>query len=224
MKLTTFNGSPKKGISNTEVIVNKFIEGFTETKGNTCNTYKLNNFKNLSEAVKILEKTEYILIAFPLYNYAMPSGVKKFIELFEPYCKTNKLSDKKIGFLIQYGFPEAIHARGLEKYLEKLCQTLKIEYLGTIIKGGCNNVSDGNGPKSIIEKILEGIYLIGKNFGENKTFDKSILNKYAKPEKSNLLLKIIMRIMIKLINKHYWKAELEKNGTLENSFARPYQE
>lgn len=224
MKLTIFNGSQKKETSNTEVMVNKFIEGFTEIHGNSCNSYKLINFKNLNEAIKILEKSEYILISFPLYNYAMPSVIKRFIELLEPYCKTNKLSDKKIGFLVQYGFPEAIHARALEKYLVNLCKTLKTEYLGTVIKGGCNNVADGNAPKQLINKILKGTYIIGKNFGENKTFNKSILNKYAKPEKSNLLLKIIMGIMIKLINKHYWKAELEKNGVLENSFSRPYQE
>lgn len=224
MKLTIFNGSPKKGISNTEVMVNKFIDGLTETKGNNWSSYKLYNFKNLNEAVKILEKSEYILIAFPLYNYSMPSGVKRFIELLEPYCKTNKLSDKKIGFLVQYGFPEAIHARALEKYLVNLCKLLKSEYLGTIIKGGCNNVADGNGPKKIIKKILEGIYIIGKKFGEDKILDKSILNEYSKPEKSSILLKLIIRIMVKLINKHYWKAELEKNGALENSFARPYQE
>jgi len=82
------------------------------------------------DAVKLFKESDYILLAFPLYSYSMPAGVKEFIEELGPLCGGGV--NKKIGFLVQFGFREAIHARALEKYLEKFTMLLKCEYLGTI--------------------------------------------------------------------------------------------
>lgn len=220
MRLTIFNGSPKHGGNNTEIMLNKFAEGFLKTEGNACSTYKLNELNNINEAVKLFEKSEYILLAFPLYVYSMPAGVKEFIEALEPI--SGGCSEKKIGFLVQYGFREAVHARALEKYLEKLALLLKCEYLGTIIKGGCDGLAkqpDSSGTR----KILSGIYEIGKLFGETGTLNKELLNKFSKPETQNMLSKVLMKSFVKLANKYYWGAELKKNGVFDQSFAQPYK-
>ncbi len=226
MKLTIFNGSPKKGENNTAVLIEKFTEGFMQTAGNDFRICKLNKLKSMNEAVKLFEKSECVLLAFPLYNYSMPAGVKEFIESLETLIKKKK--NIKIGFMIQYGFPEAIHARGLEKYLVRLCERMNLEYLGTIIKGGCNNLADEDEYHAKLSgknKIIDMIRAIGKKFGEDGVLDKKLLDKFSKPEKSSFIVKLIMKLMIRSINKNYWQTELEKNGvTIEKSFARPYEE
>jgi len=47
----------------------------------------------------------------------MPGIVKVFIESLEPLCSREGNPD--VGFIVQSGFPEAIHSRYVEKYLEK---------------------------------------------------------------------------------------------------------
>ena len=39
-------------------------------------------------------------------------------------------------FLVQSGFSEALHSRGLERYLAKLARRLGSPYAGTIVRGG----------------------------------------------------------------------------------------
>ena len=170
MKLTLFNGSPRKGKNNTEVLANKFIEGFQESSDNSCELFKLNKMDNITRVPDIIKKSEYIIFAFPLYSYSMPSIVKEAFETLEPLC--GKLKEKKIGFIVQFGFPEAVHARALEKYLEKFSSMLGSNYLGTVIKGGCNDLIAGNVKRN--KKILDYIHKIGKTFGESSIFDKKL--------------------------------------------------
>lgn len=218
MKLVIFNGSPKKGKNNTAVLTGSLLKGFTENAGNSYEEHRLNGFKSLNEAVEIFKQSEYILLAFPLYSYSMPAGVMEFIEALEPLC--GKCAGKKIGYLVQFGFPEAVHARALEKYQKKLTERLGAEYLGTIIKGGCNNLSIG--PERFFKKILNGAYEIGRTFGKSGKLDKNMLDEYSKPENQTKKSRLKMKLFCMMANKFYWGAELKKNGAYDRSFARPY--
>lgn len=218
MKLSIFNGSPKLGVNNTAVLLEKFIEGFKETEGNEVEIIRMNNEQAYKDAASAFECAEAALIAFPLYTYAMPAGIKTFIEQLEPLL--GKCSGKKIAFLVQYGFREAVHARALEKYLEHLSYSLGCEYMGTIIKGGCDGLIKGS-PGN--EKILAGAYDIGKTFGATGRFHKKQLDEYSAPEVEKKSNPLLMKIILKLINKLYWEKAFKKNGvTYEGSFAKPY--
>lgn len=221
MRLIIFNGSPKIGSNNTQILIDKFTEGFKElNKKNEVETLKLNTLPSVEHAVSIFKEAEAVLLAFPLYTYAMPAGVNAFIEALEPL--KGKCAGKKIGFLVQYGFKEAIHARPLEKYLEQLVKILGGEYLGTIIKGGCDALSKL--PEKAIKSQVEGIRAIGKALGQTGCFDKRQLDDYSKPEIQKKKSKLFMKIFIRLANKFYWEAAFKKNGvTYEESFRKPYE-
>ena len=217
MKLVICNGSPKPGNNNTEILVNHFIKGFEQNNGNTSEIHKLNKLNGKVDISDIFNSSEYLLLAFPLYSYSMPAGVKEFIEKLEPFC--GNCADKKIGFIVQYGFPEATHARPLEKYLEHLCKRLGCQYLGTIIKGGCDGLT--RSPRNY-GKTLRDIQEIGRQFATTGQFDKTLLLNFSRPEKQGLVLKLMMRVVVHLINRFYWGATLKKNGMYDKSFARPY--
>lgn len=150
----------------------------------------------------------------------MPGVVKSFIEALQPLC--GKCSDKKIAFLVQYGFREAIHARPLEKYLVNLSRILGGEYLGTIIKGGCDGLAAKRGMG--YKNTLKGIYNIGVSFGKTGTLNSAELNAYSAPEFEKQHSRFIMSIVLKLVNRFYWGATLKKNGvTIKESYAKPYE-
>ena len=217
MKLTIFNGSPKPGKNNTEVIAMSFADGFKLTDGNSVEMFKFDKMDSPGAAVKIFAGAEYVLIAFPLYSYSMPSGVKEFFERLEPLC--GRCSNIKLAFLVQYGFPESTHARPLEKYLEFLCSRLGCQYLGTIIRGKCDGVSRA---PARYKKLLCAFKSIGTGLGKTGMLDKDELAVLAGPEKQAFLAKLIMPLAVKLINRLYWAPMLKKNGVFGNSFAKPY--
>jgi len=217
MNLTVFNGSPKRGFNNTAVLIDTFIQGYTKNNADNVTVCKLNDIKTINDAVHLFEQADKVVIAFPLYGYAMPSGVKEFFEALEPLCNTCR--NKKLGFMVQYGFPEAVHARPLEKYLEYVTSLLGCCYLGTIIKGGTDGLA--RSPKRY-KKILTVVYAIGSIFGTSGAFDKILIERLAKPEYLGLCAKILMRLIVPVINKYYWTVQLKKNGVFDTCFARPY--
>lgn len=219
MKLTIFNGSPKLGPNNTQLMIDALVKGFKTGLSSESITYKLNQLDSTSQAVEIFEKSEMLLIAFPLYSYAMPGNIMALFEALKPF--KGKCSHKKLGFLVQYGFPEAVHARPLEKYLEKLATTLNCTYMGTIIKGGCDGLTKN--PPSASAKIFKGIEEIGKTLATKGIFDTEELNAYAQPETSGKKNIWLMKITTFLINRLYWTPAMKKNGiTAKQSFAKPY--
>lgn len=217
MKLVTFNGSPKKGINNTGVMIDKFISGYSKIPENKYDVYKLDNLDNKADFTSIFADAEYVLFAFPLYFYSMPSMVKEYIEMLEPYC--GKCSDKKIGYLVQYGFPEAVHARPLEKYLQRLTASLGAEYLETIIKGGCDSIT--RLPEEHNKAILEGIRNIGEIFGKTGKFDEKLLKDFSAPETQTIPEETLKK-QVDIINERYWSEMLRKNNVYDISFNKPY--
>ena len=218
MRLVVFNGSPKKGANNTDVMLNHFLAGFAETAGNSHEVVKLDSLESPQKAVEIFKRSDAVLIAFPLYIYSLPAGLVQFVEALAPL--RGACGGKSLGFLVQYGFREAVHARPLEQYLERLAADLKCTYLGTIIKGGCAGVAKN--PEKQNRDILTGIKRIGRVFGANGKFDKVLLADYSKPESQVFLSKLITRIFVKLANKFYWDVQLKKNNALDKVYARPY--
>ena len=90
--------------------------------------------------VQAFAGAECVLLGFPLYTDAMPGMVKHFIEALEPLA--GRKDNPSLGFLVQSGFPEGLHSRYVERYLEKLAERLGCPYLGTIVKGNGEGVRD----------------------------------------------------------------------------------
>lgn len=226
MKLTVFNGSPKPGKNNTDVLINQLNAGFKSVGENQVEIIKLNKLNSMKEAAAIFAESDAVLLAFPLYCYAMPGGVKEFIESLEGLA--GKCRGKKLGFLVQYGFSEAIHARPLEQYFIELSRILGGDYMGTIIKGGCDSLSSNDMPgfmKGANRAILEGIYRLGTTLGKTGRFDQEELNDFAQPEVEKKGSILLTKLFTRIANEFYWKAKLRKNGvSVRESYAKPYEE
>jgi multimeric flavodoxin WrbA len=118
MKLAIFNGSPRLKKSNSKILIEHFLKGYHKRSDESPSVGYLANLKRLEQNVELFKNSEIVLIIFPLYTDCMPGVVKEFFEKI--YESGNYSAKKKIGFIVQSGFPEMIHSVWVEKYSKAL--------------------------------------------------------------------------------------------------------
>jgi NAD(P)H-dependent FMN reductase len=221
MKLALFNGSPRGKGSNTKILLDHFIRGFTETKENKVELAYLVKVDEMEEFIEMFQEADQVIVAFPLYTDAMPAIVKHFIENLEPLCEEE--INPEIGFIVQSGFQETIHSRYVEKYLERLAQRLGCKYLGTVIKGGVEGIQMK--PPWMTKKLFDSFYRLGLHFGKTGTFDQDIIQSLANRERISGFRRAVFRLLaITGLTNFYWNTQLKKNNAFEKRFDKPYEE
>ena len=217
MKLSIINGSPRGASGNTEKLLEHFIKGFTETAGNSVDTFfAIKHRPDFAKLKDVFLDAEILMIAFPLYVDAMPGSVKEFIESLEGL--KGKRPDLRIMFMIQNGFPETYQNRFVERYCEKLAKRLGCIYEGSICKGGCEGLDVQ--PPALVHKVFSGFYKVGKSFGEKGQLDPEILKKLAHPEH---LTPENMELIVPMVNNFLWDSRFEKNNALDKKFDKPFE-
>jgi multimeric flavodoxin WrbA len=216
-RLTVFNGSPRGRRGNTPILLGEFIKGF----GGEVETHHLVRVNDLEGHVRAFAEAECVWLGFPLYTDAMPGIVKSFIEALEPLRE--RKNNPPIGFLVQSGFPEALHSRYIERYLEKLAARLDSPYLGTIVKGGGEGVRVM--PPQATRTLFENLQLLGTRFAADGELDAGILEQIARPERYPKVLGPVFRLFLRTPIAHtYFDNQLKENGVYDQRFARPFME
>jgi len=219
MNLTIFNGSPRGKRSNTAVLLEHFTNGFMTDSNNHFEIAYLNRTKDVNKNVELFEKSEHVILAFPLYMDVMPAVVKTFIEALEPLCRRE--GDLSIGFIVQGGFPEPIHSRYVEKYLAKLANRLGRKYTGTVIKGGVEAVKFM--PAWLSKKRFRPFYQLGVDYGTTAKFNEKIIRKLAPKDKLPKPRLLMFKLMRKTgLPNFYWDNQLKTNNAFEKRFDKPY--
>ena len=213
-KLTLFNGSPRGRHGNTPLMLEHIAEGFNRPSEMKHLVY----LKRTEEMVQAFAQAECAIIGFPLYTDAMPGVVKHFFEALEPLI--GRRDNPPVGFLVQSGFPEALHSRYIERYLERLASRLGSPYLGTIVKGG------GEGTRTNSPLASRGLFTnlqaLGAGLAAQGWLDPVILQAVAKPERFPSILGPFFQIFLRLPVAHsYFDSMLKENGAYELRLARP---
>lgn len=216
-RLTLFNGSPRGQRGNTPIFLRQIAAGFD----GPAETHHLVRLKETEKMVKAFSGAKCVILGFPLYTDAMPAIVKHFIEALEPLA--GRGNNPPIGFVVQSGFPEGLHSRYVERYLEKLAQRLGSAYLGTVVRG--NGEGTRLMPPEMNRRLFENLQAVGKNLAAQGHFDPAILAQIAHPERFPAILSPVFQIFLRLPIAHsYFDAMLKKNGTYQQRFARPFRE
>jgi hypothetical protein len=169
--------------------------------------------------VAAFAEAECVILGFPLYTDSMPGIVKHFIEALEPLV--GRENNPPVGFVVQSGFPEGLHSRYIERYLEKLAARLGSPYLGTIVKGNGEGVRIM--PLSMNEKLFANLQAIGAGLASAGRFDPAVLAKIAHPEQFPALLGPVFKVFLRLPIAHsYFDDMLKQNGAYERRFAQPF--
>lgn len=215
MKLTIINGSPRTvATSNTNLLLQRFGEGFQAAPGNRVETVHLRSPGGIEKAVAAFGEAEAVLIGFPLYTDAMPGIVKELIEALSSY--RGQSGNPALMFLVQSGFPEGSHTRHLVPYLEKLARRLGCDYRGTIRKGGVEGIRIQ--PPLMTRTLFEQMRTLGAGVARTGKLDEAILRKLAGKERLSRVRLIVASKVSELL---FWNPQLKKNGAFERRFAKP---
>ncbi len=213
-KLTVFNGSPRGKKGNTPIMLNEFMKGF----GGGSDNHHLIFRKDIDQQVEAFRQAECVWLGFPLYTDGMPALVKSFIEALEPL--KGRENNPPMGFLVQSGFPEGVHSRYVERYLEALASRIGSTYLGTIIKG--NGEGTRLMPDKMNRKLFDGLNALGKNLAEKGELDTEIMREIASPEKYPWILGPLFRLFLKTkISHNYFDKLLVENNAYDRRNDRP---
>jgi multimeric flavodoxin WrbA len=216
-KLTLFNGSPRGKRGNTPIFLDQIAQGF----GAATEMHQLNRLKETDQMVRTFADSECVLLGFPLYTDAMPGMVKHFIEALEPLI--GRKNNPSLGFLVQSGFPEGLHSRFVERYLEKLARRLECPYLGTIVKGNGEGIRMM--PRAATRVLFEELQALGAGLAREGRLDPQILRRLAAPESYPAILGPLFQLFLRLPMAHsYFDEMLKKNGVYGQRFARPFAE
>jgi multimeric flavodoxin WrbA len=216
-RLTLLNGSPRGRKGNTPLMLDQLAKGF----GGLTETFHLIRMKETPQMVQAFAQAECAIIGFPLYTDSMPGVVKHFIEALEPLA--DRENNPPVGFLVQSGFPEGLHSRYVERYLEKLAARLGSPYLGTIVKG--NGEGTRVMPPEMNHSLFTNLQALGAGLATNGRFDPIHLKAIAKPESYSALLGPVFQIFLRLPVAHsYFDNMLKKNGAYELRFNQPFVE
>lgn len=216
-KITVFNGSPRGRRGNTPILLGEFLKGF----GGEYEIHHLVRIKSTEEQVRAFADAECVWFGFPLYTDAMPGIVKNFIEALESL--RGRANNPPIGFLVQSGFPEALHSRYVERYLEKLASRLGSPYLGTIVKGNGEGVRVM--PSEATKGLFENFQTLGRDFAKSGQLNAETLRKIAHPERFPTILGPVFQMFLRLPIAHtYFDEMLKQNGVYEQRFDTPFTE
>jgi multimeric flavodoxin WrbA len=220
-RLTVFNGSPRGKKGNTPLLLDHFLRGFEELPGKSSQVLHLNRIQDCEVFQSAFGEAECVLLGFPLYVDAMPGQVKAFVESLEVFV--GRPDNPPIGFLVQSGFPEALHSRYVERYLEKLAARLGSPYLGTMLKGGIEGIQIK--PEQMTGKLFTTLHQLGHQFAETGQLDSTLIRTFAGLEKFPAYLGPVFKLLLKfpLLN-FYWDSQLKQNGVFDRRFARPYNQ
>jgi hypothetical protein len=219
--LLLLNGSPRGASSNSMKMMSRVAEGWARGGAGTVEVLHLARPSDFRRAVAAYPGVDTVLLGMPLYADAMPSLVKGYIEELAP--RVGLPGNPRMAFLVQSGFSEAMHSRGVERYFEKLARRLGSPYAGTIVHGGGEQLRSM--PEQASGKLWERLAVLGESLARDGRFDPALLPQVAGIERFNAptaaALRVALRWPLPLV---MWDAEMRKNGAYATRNARPYAE
>lgn len=217
MSLILFNGSPRGANSNSSVIANWFLEGYSQT--NVPVRY-LNKVNHHEEYAREMIDYEQIMFAFPLYVDGMPGLCKNFFECLYKY--QDQLIGKRVTWIIHSGFSEAIHNRSLERYLIHFSSIMGFTNHGVIIIPGSEGIRLY--PPKMTEKKRLTVAQLATSFHSGKPYDENALRLLRGRETMRKRDRFVFTVMSKLgFTNMYWNMIPKKNNAYKNRFDAPYK-
>jgi Flavodoxin-like fold len=216
--LLLLNGSPRGASSNSMKMLSRVAEGWQRAGGGKVEALHLARRADFERAVEAFGEADTVLVGMPLYADAMPSLVKAYVEELARYV--GREGNPALAFVVQSGFSEALHSRGLERYFEKLARRLGSPYAGTIVRGGGESLRSM--PDEASKKLWARLIALGESLRRDTRFDPELLGEVAGVERFGPVAAALVGVGLKLPLGGMMWPELKKNGAWDRRDAHPY--
>ncbi|MGA3009298.1 MAG: NAD(P)H-dependent oxidoreductase [Terracidiphilus sp.] len=221
--LLLLNGSPRGPRSNSMKMLSRVGEGWERGGGKQPEILHLAPRPGFDRAVEAFAAADAVLLGMPLYTDSMPAIVKAYIEALAPRVAASQSggANPTLAFLVQSGFPEALHSRPLERYLEKLARRLGSPYAGTIVRGLGEALQMM--PDEANKKLWAQLRTLGGQLASDGRFGEAELKAVAGTERFSPFTAAVLSVAVRLpIVQFGWNRQLKKNGVWEHRFDAPY--
>ncbi len=216
--LLLLNGSPRGTRSNSMKMLSRVGEGWVRGGGAEPEVLHLALERDRARAAEAFGAADTVVLGMPLYADSMPGLVMGFIETLAPFVGRGE--NPRLGFLVQSGFPEALHSRPLERYLAKFATRLGCEYAGTVVRPGGEVLQVM--PDRANKKLWESLRSVGASLVVG-AFDPVVLSRIAGKERLSPTMVRVMSLAEKApVTEFYWNGLLKKNGAWDKRFDAPY--
>ncbi len=173
MHTVIINGSPRGVHGNSQIIINKFLEGYS-IDGNTSQQFCTSAKDKWEEISKAVLNAEHTIVVFPLYAELLPGSLLEFFE----YLSNTKFSKRnKMSFVLHSGNLIAGIRGCCKQYLQEITKHLGCEFGGVLIRG--NSFFYFNISEEKADELVEPYATMGKYFSENKCFFGDEVEKFA---------------------------------------------
>ena len=219
--LLLLNGSPRGKSSNSMKMLSRVADRWARATGGQVETLHIARRADFDRAVAAFAEADTVLLGMPLYADAMPSLVKEYVEALAQYV--GRAGNPALAFLVQSGFSEALHSRGVERYIEKLAVRLGSPYAGTIVHGGGEALRTM--PEQASKKLWARLDALGESLARDGRFAEEPLAQVAGVERFSAPMAAVLGVALKWpLPLVMWDAEMRKMGGYERRDARPYAE
>jgi len=221
--LLLLNASPRGERSTSMKMLARVAEGWERTVGQPPAILHLAKPADFARAVDAFCRADVVLLGMPLYTDAMPGIVKSYIEAIGSRANAAPSESLKptLGFLVQSGFPEVLHSRPVERYLEKLTRRLGSSYAGTIVHGGGGALDQM--PENANKNLWQALRTLGEQLARNGRFGEAELQAVTGIERFSPVVAALLSVAVKLhLVEFMWNSQLKKNGAWDRRFAAPY--
>lgn len=219
MKRLLVNGSPRGAESNSRLLLSWLVDGMAAAGSTAAEIIDLAEVGLLAHHMELFRAADEVVLVFPLYTDSLPGLVKNFLDRLAQ--DRQGLAGKRIGFVVQSGFPESIHSEALAAWLGRLCQRLGFENSGIVIRGGVEGIRVM--PENWSQKLKADFVALGMSLEQTGHLDQSLIAKLASPRTLGLPMRIVMTLLkpTGLMN-FYWNSQLRKFNAWKKRHDRPY--
>lgn len=195
MHTVIVNGSPRGVHGNSQIIINKFLEGYS-ISGDTYQQFCVSEKKAWEQIKASIEKSNNIIVVFPLYAELLP-GI--LLEFFDYLCCTKLSPENTMSFILHSGNLVAGMRGCCFEYLKQLTEHLNCSFGGVLVRG--NSFFYSNIDPRRADELVEPYAEMGKYFSENKSFFGNAVIEFAGPtEIKSSQARVINRICKILMN------------------------
>jgi hypothetical protein len=130
------NGSPRQLNASSLHLINELRKIIGEESFN-LSTIQARKTTAINNDFAAILKADALIIAFPLYYYALPGLLLQFLEEYYKYAKTKQINPAtNVYAIINCGFPEASHNQHAAKIIENFCRKLGLTWRFAVKIGG----------------------------------------------------------------------------------------
>jgi hypothetical protein len=219
-RATLLVGSPRGSASTSESLGTYLLQILGEDGVETEKAYvnqSLSSDKSGEALLRLVDSSDLLILAFPLYADSLPSRVIAALELIAKHkIAENMPGRQRLVAIVNSGFPEARQNDTAIAICRRFAEEAGIDWAGGLALGGGEMIA-GKALSEVggsVRNVMKALNLAAAEIAKGEAVPKEAADLMAKPV-------LPSRLYVWLANRR-WNRQIKKYGTRPRLYDRPY--